>query len=312
MYESQNKDSLWKPYFDILPSEFDTPMFWNDIELNELMGSGVIDKIGKDDAEKAFNEYLLPIIQAKPSLFDPEVHNLQLFHRMGSLIMSNAFHDDKNQSEEDEDSGEEDGKKGTDEEARLFREEGLLQMMAIKKISKGEQFNTYGDLCSADLLRKYGFVDENNDHDIVEINGKLVIDALSVDEDIEKEKVELLLEEEVLDDLFVLDTSGEIPPELIITVMMMNKTQFKPVKKTGILPEPVISIEIIQPLVEILEKRLSDYKTSIPEDEEILKGQNISLRMKYAVMLRLSEKRILQKHIDDLRSYKVKDDNEEG
>ncbi|CAG8438367.1 9830_t:CDS:2 [Acaulospora morrowiae] len=85
--------------------------------------------------------------------------------------------------------------------ARLFREKGTLQMIAIKQISEGEQiFNTYGDLCSAELLRKYGFVDENNINDIVEINGRQVVDTLSVDKDTKEKKVELLLEEEILDE----------------------------------------------------------------------------------------------------------------
>ena len=34
-----------------------------------------------------------------------------------------------------------------------------------------------------DLLRKYGFVDENNVYDIVELNGQFVIDTMSIDED---------------------------------------------------------------------------------------------------------------------------------
>ena len=42
MYESQKENSLWKPYFDILPRNFDTPMFWNEEELAELEGTGVI------------------------------------------------------------------------------------------------------------------------------------------------------------------------------------------------------------------------------------------------------------------------------
>jgi N-lysine methyltransferase SETD6 len=42
MYESQKKNSLWKPYFDILPRKFDTPMFWNEEAFAELEGTGVI------------------------------------------------------------------------------------------------------------------------------------------------------------------------------------------------------------------------------------------------------------------------------
>jgi N-lysine methyltransferase SETD6 len=62
--------------------------------------------------------------------------------------------------------------------ARLFHEPEALQMRAIKDIRASEQiYNTYGDLCNADLLRKYGFVDEPNDFDIVEISGDLVRDV---------------------------------------------------------------------------------------------------------------------------------------
>ncbi|CAG8438376.1 9831_t:CDS:2 [Acaulospora morrowiae] len=92
----------------------------------------------------------------------------------------------------------------------------------------------------------------------------------------------------------------------------MDKAQFRSVKKSGNFPEPEMSSEIKQPLLRILEKRLSDYKTSITEDEAILERQEVSLRLRYAVMLRLSEKRILQKHIDYLKLFKVEDNNEGG
>ena len=57
--------------------------------------------------------------------------------------------------------------------ARLFYEKASLQMVAIEPIQSGtEVFNTYGSLSSADLLRKYGFVEpaENvNPFDDVEV-----------------------------------------------------------------------------------------------------------------------------------------------
>lgn len=61
--------------------------------------------------------------------------------------------------------------------ARLFHETDSLQMRAIKDIKEGDQiFNTYGDLCNADLLRKYGFTDSNNPYDLVEVDGPLVVE----------------------------------------------------------------------------------------------------------------------------------------
>lgn len=62
--------------------------------------------------------------------------------------------------------------------ARLFHETAGLHMKAITTIRQGEQvYNTYGELCNADLLRKYGFADEENPNDLVEINGDAVVEA---------------------------------------------------------------------------------------------------------------------------------------
>jgi hypothetical protein len=69
----------------ILPRTFDTPMFWNESDLEELKGSSVvgssayylacsrrfstlglfIEKIGKEDAEKDYHEKLLPAISVR-------------------------------------------------------------------------------------------------------------------------------------------------------------------------------------------------------------------------------------------------------
>ncbi|RIA96210.1 hypothetical protein C1645_688125 [Glomus cerebriforme] len=286
MYESQKENSLWRPYFNILPREFDTPMFWNEGDLAELEGTGVIDKIGKADAEKQFNEHLLPIIQSNSSIFDLKMHNLELFHCMGSLVMANAFQDKipkkkikENEDKEDEED-EEDEKddvtmmpmadmlnhKTGFNNARLYCDKGLLEMIAIKEIKKDEQiYNTYGELCSADLLRKYGFVDEDNVHDIVELNGQFVVDTISIDEDTKDRKIEMLLEDDLLDDIFVLDTTYEISPELIITakIMRMDKVQFNKLQKSKKFPDPKMNLDIKQPLIQLFEKRLAMYKTSI-------------------------------------------------
>jgi SET domain-containing protein 6 len=42
MWESQQPDSLWKPYFDIMPTQFNSLMFWSQDELKELEGCAVL------------------------------------------------------------------------------------------------------------------------------------------------------------------------------------------------------------------------------------------------------------------------------
>lgn len=116
----QGEASPWHPYFEALPTNFDTLMFWSDSELSELQASAVIDKIGKQGAESSIRDSILPIVRANPSIFPPvrgipsydgpdgEQALLNLAHRMGSLIMAYAF-DIENQDDDDDDENGQDG-----------------------------------------------------------------------------------------------------------------------------------------------------------------------------------------------------------
>lgn len=112
MYEYfKGSGSKWKPYIDVLPASFETPMFWSDAELDELQASATRSKVGKESAEKMFHDKILPAVRANHHLFptsqtysDDDL--IELAHRMGSTIMSYAF-DFQNEDEEDEDDTEE-------------------------------------------------------------------------------------------------------------------------------------------------------------------------------------------------------------
>lgn len=102
IYEAgRGEDSKWWPYLQLLPTEFDTLMYWTPAELAELQGSLVIDKIGKDDANRLFVGSLLPVVQDHACLFgrlasafqgvSAKGALLELAHRMATLIMAYAF-----------------------------------------------------------------------------------------------------------------------------------------------------------------------------------------------------------------------------
>jgi hypothetical protein len=84
----QAKDSKWAPYFDVLPTEFDTPMFWSEDELKDLKGSAMANKIGKASADATFEEQILPLVYQNVQAFNAQnLSNDQLLalcHRMGS------------------------------------------------------------------------------------------------------------------------------------------------------------------------------------------------------------------------------------
>ncbi|EDN04563.1 SET domain-containing protein [Histoplasma capsulatum] len=208
----QGGASTWSRYFQLLPTNFDTLMFWTDEELRELSGSAVLNKIGRSDAEANIFRNILPLVSGNPSLFPPmsgvasfdspegKAALLSLAHRMGSLVMAYAFDIEK---------GENDGREGqdgyvTDDEeelskgmvpladllnadadrnnARLFQEDCYLSMRSIKPIRKGEEiFNDYGELPRADLLRRYGYVTDNYaQYDEVEISMRSICYAAGI------------------------------------------------------------------------------------------------------------------------------------
>ncbi|CAO3637854.1 unnamed protein product [Cunninghamella blakesleeana] len=325
MYEINNKESFWKPYFDVLPRTFTTPMFWPD--LKSLEATGIIGKIGKEEADQIYDEQLIPIIKAHPALFDPKTHTKELFHICGSIIMAYSFHDESKESDyknidEDSDEDSDDEEEGIIlmvpmadmlnhktgyNNARLFYEPEELVMKAIKPIQEGEQiYNTYGDLCNADLLRKYGFTDEANPFDLCEIDGQTVMNlsCKKDDETLKEEKLTFLMEEGVMDDYFVIDTEHEIPEELIISVIVFNSSSdiFKKMASKSKLPPPKMNDEIKQIIIHILENRLAKYPTHLQEDLEAIQGTKDE-NEKNALRVKIGEKRILE---ETLKKYKKK------
>ncbi|PKY06836.1 SET domain protein [Aspergillus campestris IBT 28561] len=235
----RGEQSAWKPYFNVLPQNFDTLMFWSPAELQELQGSAIVGKIGKQSAEEMILETIAPVIRENPTFFPPvggltsydgEAGTralLNIAHTMGSIIMAYAF-DIENPEDEDEQDAE-DGYMTDEEEgqskgmvpladmlnadadrnnARLFQEDGSLIMKAIKPIKQGDEiFNDYGELPRVDLLRRYGYVTDNYaPYDVAELSLKHICQAAGLENaDIESQpRLQILEEMEVLDDGYVI------------------------------------------------------------------------------------------------------------
>ena len=119
----KGQDSKWWPYWRILPDKFDTLVHWSQPELSELQASAVVTKIGREDADAAFIDSLLPIATEHAALFGTHASQfsnhgaraylLELAHHMASLIMAYAFDIEKDEAARDPD---EDGFVSDDEE----------------------------------------------------------------------------------------------------------------------------------------------------------------------------------------------------
>ncbi|KAI0032909.1 SET domain-containing protein [Vararia minispora EC-137] len=93
--EARGPASKWSVYLESLPRVFNTPMFWSPEEIEELNGTSVVDKIGKEGADIDYVEKVLPTIKSRPDLFSAESmphFTLQNYHIMGSRILSRSFH----------------------------------------------------------------------------------------------------------------------------------------------------------------------------------------------------------------------------
>ena len=84
-------------------------MFWTEEDLSELQGTDIerqccrkkmraradcsIGRIGKEQAEKDYNEKIIPILRAHPNFFPTESphFSLEAYHLQGSRILSRSF-----------------------------------------------------------------------------------------------------------------------------------------------------------------------------------------------------------------------------
>ncbi|GAA6053605.1 hypothetical protein JCM3770_001549 [Rhodotorula araucariae] len=316
------RTSTWAPYFALLPTRFDALMHWSAEELAELEGSNVLSKVGRDEADHEFEETVKPFVKAHEEVFgNPEEYTAELFHRMGSWVLSRSFHvDSKEEEEKDEDSDHEEeeeeredvadvamvpfadilnAKSGSDN-ARLFYEPTTLNMMSTSRIPAGAQiFNTYADPPNSDLLRRYGHVDEVNDADLVEVGLETVVDLVGVAAGLSEEEREARAEwllEMGIDDTFSIETNHKLPDELVcaIKTFLLDSADYAKAQKKESPPKPKLDAISADWARKIIDQRLSEYPTSVETDEALLQNPALPPRKRMAVIVRLGEKRILR------------------
>ncbi|TVY49529.1 Ribosomal lysine N-methyltransferase [Lachnellula occidentalis] len=193
--EGQRSDSRWAPYLAILPRQLESLVFWSESELRELQASTVVEKIGRKGAEQMFAEHITPL----------DERNVELHHRVASIIMAYAFDiPEDGEEKEPERGGDADeliSDDGEDEKtvlsmipladmlnadadrnnARLCSDNEELEMRTIKPVVQGEEiFNDYGQLPRSDLLRRYGYVTDNYAaYDVAELTTQSICSRLT-------------------------------------------------------------------------------------------------------------------------------------
>ena len=144
LFENQRPSSPWREYLsssrewevlltvDILPQHFDTPMFWTEQELQELEGTEILPRIGKQKSEEQYTQQLLPVITSHPDLFDREKCDINAFHRMGSLVLAYSFGSTTSSNDNDNDDNSEDEDQETEAQIAMVPLADMLNADPLK------------------------------------------------------------------------------------------------------------------------------------------------------------------------------------
>ncbi|KAH8710201.1 SET domain-containing protein RMS1 [Phaeosphaeriaceae sp. PMI808] len=231
----QGDASRWKPYLDVLPDTFDTPLFWTQSEMKELEGTCLTaEKVGKKESDDMLRTQILPIVMKNSAIFYAEGvaqlsedDLLALAHRMGSTIMAYAFDldggDEKSDNEEDGWVEDREGRTmlGMVPMADMMNANAAfnahvnhgdsLEVTALRCNLKAgtEVLNYYGPLPSSELLRRYGYVTpEHQRYNVAELPWKFVRSALGQELHLTEDvlsKVEIEMDPDELEDYFVIE-----------------------------------------------------------------------------------------------------------
>jgi len=325
-------DSKWKAYFDVLPTAFDTLMYWTDQQLDILQGSAVVNKIGKETADETFNEQILPVVVEHVELFRASGMSntdiLEVCHRMGSIIMAYAFDLERTDTAQNEQDGwEEDSDDGGQilpkgmvpladmlnadadrNNAKLFYEDDKVVMKTIVDVKQDEElFNDYGPLPSADVLRRYGYVTENyKQYDVVEVSIDMIKseakEQLNMqDSDIDA-RTSYLDEQGVLDDSYDISRStsedGQFPDELraLLNILALPQFEFEKMLAKEKLPKPELSQGAVTLLSSLLVRRTSQY-TGALFAPGVVHTHEMNVRRQMAAHVINGEKEVLQQAI---------------
>ncbi|KAK9449135.1 uncharacterized protein V1518DRAFT_283301 [Limtongia smithiae] len=222
--------------------------------------------------------------------------------------------------------------------AKLFyTASGALEMRAVKPIPAGAQvYNTYGVLPNADLLRRYGYTRPGRTkHDVVELDMQIVLDIAghslsplhmqkriefiqALDTELAKEGDD---EDLLLDDSLQLTAITAAVPTAAMQlthILTLPPAAFRTLRKRGLEavaagglpPRKVLKNDEQRELwTKILRKKLSEYANSDDADGGVVADENLVIEaaanenLRNAVVVRLSEKKIITSALDKVQQW---------
>lgn len=214
----------------------------------------------------------------------------------------------------------------------------VLEMILIKDVKAGDEvYNTYGNMGNAALLHRYGFTEENNPYDIVNIDIELVLEwsnslfsnrhsrarvgmwrrlnysgcvsqdseyfEISYDGEPQLELIILLYIMLLSDDAYhILDLAASTEQDYNLDMLLSEKEKLQEAPTPELSKDLMVTEGVCKALLELADIRERLYgPNSIRDDNEALNTCRCSedRKLYYTLILRVCERRILEK----LRRY---------
>ena len=243
MVEYNDSKSFWAPYLRLVPKpeEYGHPLFWSIEEhKDELRGTTLLYDIQRDiyNIESEYKQFVLPFIyRYKDICGNVERYSLGLYKRLVAFVMAYSFTEDYGCEPNMIPLADILNHHSTKNNAKLVFGDECVEVIAIKKISKGEEIlNTFGKLGNAELLQTYGYADkETNVYDTLPILVNTFLDVMEKEEKVSdsyfQAKISLLNKTEIAhsDDFFLFDRNGmRRGPDLIqmLKILFMPEDEF--------------------------------------------------------------------------------------
>nr|XP_031310150.1 actin-histidine N-methyltransferase isoform X1 [Camelus dromedarius]XP_031310152.1 actin-histidine N-methyltransferase isoform X1 [Camelus dromedarius] len=316
--ERADPNSFWQPYIQTLPSEYDTPLYFEEDEVRCLQSTQAIHDVLSQYKNTARQyAYFYKVIQTHPHAHKLPLKDSFTYEDYRWAVSSVMTRQNQIPTE--------DGSRVTLALIPLWDmcnhtnglittgynlEDDRCECVALQDFRAGEQiYIFYGTRSNAEFVIHSGFFFDNNSHDRVKI--KL---GVSKSDRLYAMKAEVLARAGIpTSSVFALHfTEPPISAQLLafLRVFCMTEEELKEhllgdnaidrVFTLGNSEYPVSWDNEVR-LWTFLEDRasllLKTYKTTIEEDKSFLKTQDLSVRAAMAVKLRLGEKEILERAV---------------
>ncbi|PRP86895.1 N-lysine methyltransferase SETD6-like [Planoprotostelium fungivorum] len=315
MHEFATESSALSPYIEILPQEYSNSLYLSDDQKEGLKGTTLGSMIEQDFFERQFTKSILPIVESYKNWPTNGDENLiERFRRAAGTVMSRGFHDGEGRGPFILPVVDMFNHSCVFPNISLKEDNGVFIVVAREFIGRDTEkvFNSYGELSNTQLMHTYGFVEEDNPHDSVDIPIDCMVEQYreSGEESEDKScsasaKIEVLRDAKLISERgFQISKEDMLPSSLITTaqVLLMDDEAFEEYRKDPIeLGEDMIGEEgaddylvaVYSLVLSTIEARMTSYGVSFRDTYLQLKDPKLEEAQRSICVLRFSEQTML-------------------